>query len=108
MAELQALARTLAQHIQVLTLQVAERAAVIDGLREELARSPATRVVRCGAHLTTALAESRAASSIEPRSEDWSVNSTPMSDRTNVSVRFSRAKFSAIGNIGRRQASRVS
>lgn len=45
MAELRALARTLAQHIQVLTLQVAERDAVIDGLREELARSPATRVV---------------------------------------------------------------
>lgn len=45
MAELRAFARTLAQHIQVLTLQVAERDAVIDGLREELARSPATRVV---------------------------------------------------------------
>ncbi|MER8523640.1 hypothetical protein NKH56_30650 [Mesorhizobium sp. M1076] len=45
MAELRALARTLAQHIQVLTLQVAEHDAVIDGLREELARSPATSVV---------------------------------------------------------------
>lgn len=45
MAELRALARTLAQHIQVLMLQVAERDAVIAGLREELARSPATRVV---------------------------------------------------------------
>lgn len=45
MAELRAFARTLAQHIQMLTLQVAERDAVIDGLREELARSPATKVV---------------------------------------------------------------
>ncbi|WP_281405547.1 hypothetical protein [Mesorhizobium sp. B2-7-3] len=37
-AELRALARTLAQHIQVLTLQVAERDAAIDGLKDELAR----------------------------------------------------------------------
>ncbi|MCR5860617.1 hypothetical protein [Mesorhizobium sp. J428] len=45
MAELRALARTLAQRIQVLTLQVAERDAVIEGLREELARSGNTRVI---------------------------------------------------------------
>jgi chromosome segregation ATPase len=45
LAELRALARTLAQHIQVLTLQVAERDAVIDGLREELSRSVDARVV---------------------------------------------------------------
>jgi hypothetical protein len=45
MAELRAFARTLAQHIQVLTLQVAERDAAIDGLREELVRSGNTRVV---------------------------------------------------------------
>jgi hypothetical protein len=45
MAELRALARTLAQHIQVLTLQVAERDAVIDGLRQELARSGDTKVI---------------------------------------------------------------
>lgn len=45
MAELRALVRTLAQHIQVLTLQVAERDAVIEGLREELARSGNARVV---------------------------------------------------------------
>ena len=45
MAELRALARTLAQRIQVLTLQVAERDAVFEGLREELARSGNTRVI---------------------------------------------------------------
>jgi hypothetical protein len=44
-ADLRALARTLAQHIQVLTLQVAERDAVIDGLRQELARSGDARVI---------------------------------------------------------------
>lgn len=44
-AELRALARTLAQHIQVLTLQVAERDAVIEGLQGELARSVDARVV---------------------------------------------------------------
>ena len=44
-ADLRALARTLAQHIQVLTLQVAERDAVIDGLRQELARSGGARVI---------------------------------------------------------------
>ncbi|WOS65209.1 hypothetical protein [Sinorhizobium fredii] len=37
-AELRGLVRTLAQHIKVLTLQVAERDAVIEGLRQELAR----------------------------------------------------------------------
>lgn len=45
MADLRALARTLAQHIQVLTLQVVERDAVIEGLREELVRSGNTRVI---------------------------------------------------------------
>lgn len=44
-AELRGLVRTLAQHIQVLTLQVAERDAVIEGLRQELARSGNARVV---------------------------------------------------------------
>ncbi|MER9669537.1 hypothetical protein [Mesorhizobium sp. M0203] len=44
-ADLRALARMLAQHIQVLTLQVAERDAVIDGLQTELARSVDARVV---------------------------------------------------------------
>lgn len=44
-AELRSLVRTLAQHIQVLTLQVAERDAVIAGLQDELARSSATKVV---------------------------------------------------------------
>lgn len=44
-ADLRALARMLAQHIQVLTLQVAERDAVIDGLQAELARSVDARVV---------------------------------------------------------------
>jgi uncharacterized protein YlxW (UPF0749 family) len=44
-ADLRALARTLAQHIQVLTLQVAERDAVIDGLRQEPARSGDARVI---------------------------------------------------------------
>ncbi len=45
MAELRALARTLAQHIQVLTLQVAERDAVIEGLRQELARPGDAKVI---------------------------------------------------------------
>lgn len=45
MAELRAHARTLAQHIQVLTLQVAERDAVIEGLRQELARSGDAKVI---------------------------------------------------------------
>ncbi len=45
MAELRALTRTLAQHIQVLTLRVAERDAVIDGLQEELTRSHEARIV---------------------------------------------------------------
>lgn len=45
MAELRALTRTLAQHIQVLTLQVAERDAVIAGLQDELARSNEAKVV---------------------------------------------------------------
>jgi hypothetical protein len=44
-AELRGLVRTLAQHIQVLTLQIAERDAVIEGLRQELARSGNARVV---------------------------------------------------------------
>lgn len=44
-AELRGCARTLAQHIQVLTLQIAERDAVIEGLRQELARSGNARVV---------------------------------------------------------------
>jgi len=44
-ADLRALARTLAQHIQLLTLQVVERDAVIEGLREELVRSGNTRVI---------------------------------------------------------------
>ena len=44
-AELRSLARKLAQHIQVLTLQIAERDAVIEGLRQELARSGNARVV---------------------------------------------------------------
>lgn len=44
-AELRGLVRTLAQHIQVLTLQIAERDAVIQGLRQELARSGNARVV---------------------------------------------------------------
>lgn len=44
-ADLRTLARTLAQHIQVLTLQVAERDAIIDGLQAELARSVDARVV---------------------------------------------------------------
>lgn len=45
MAELRALTRTLAQHIQMLTLQLAERDAVIEGLRAELSRSVDARVV---------------------------------------------------------------
>lgn len=44
-AELRALVRTLAQHIQVLTLQVAERDAVIEGLRAGLARPQEARIV---------------------------------------------------------------
>jgi hypothetical protein len=45
LAELRAPAHTLAQHIQVLPLQVAEPDGVIEGLREELARSVDARVV---------------------------------------------------------------
>jgi hypothetical protein len=45
LAELRALTRTLAQHIQVLTLQVAERDEVIAGLQDELARSNEAKVV---------------------------------------------------------------
>lgn len=45
MAELRALTRTLAQHIQVLTLQVAERDEVIAGLQDELVRSNEAKVV---------------------------------------------------------------
>jgi hypothetical protein len=44
-AELRGLVRTFSQHIQVLKLQVAERDAVIEGLRQELARSGNARVV---------------------------------------------------------------
>ncbi|MEI2298770.1 hypothetical protein [Ensifer sp. MJa1] len=44
-AELRGLVRTLAQHNQVLTLQVAERDAVIEGLQQELDRSGNARVV---------------------------------------------------------------
>ena len=44
-AELPGLVRTLAQHIQVLTLQVAERDAVIEGLQQELARAGNARIV---------------------------------------------------------------
>ncbi|CCF00731.1 conserved hypothetical protein (plasmid) [Sinorhizobium fredii HH103] len=44
-AELRGLARTLAQHIQVLTLQVADRDAVIAGLQDELDRSREAKVV---------------------------------------------------------------
>lgn len=63
MAELRALTRTLAQHIQLLTLQVAERDAVIAGLQDELARSNEAKVVRWGAGREAALAESHAISS---------------------------------------------
>ena len=45
MTELRALTRTLAQHIQVLTLQVAERDEAIVGLQNELARSNEAKVV---------------------------------------------------------------
>ncbi|SRR6266851_7212664 len=45
MAELRTLTRTLAQHIQVLTLQVAERDAVIVALQDELARSHDARII---------------------------------------------------------------
>ena len=45
MTELRALTRTLAQHNQVLTLQVAERDEVIVGLQNELARSNEAKVV---------------------------------------------------------------
>ena len=45
MTELRALTRTLAQHIQVLTLQVAERDEVIVVLQNELARSNEAKVV---------------------------------------------------------------
>jgi len=45
MAELRALTRALAQHIQVRTLQVTERDAVIAGLQDELARSNEAKVV---------------------------------------------------------------
>ena len=44
MAELRTLTRTLAQHIQMLTLQVAERDAVITRLQDELAQSRETTI----------------------------------------------------------------
>jgi len=55
MAELRTLTRTLAQHIQMLTLQVADRDAVITRLQDELAQSreatiiPLRRLPRDGA-----------------------------------------------------------
>lgn len=45
MAELRALTRTLAQHIQMLTLQVAERDAVIARLQDELAQSREATII---------------------------------------------------------------
>ncbi|OKO92416.1 hypothetical protein AC629_00540 [Bradyrhizobium sp. NAS80.1] len=45
MAELRTRNRTLAQHIQILTLQVAERDAVIARLQEELAQSREANVI---------------------------------------------------------------
>lgn len=45
LAELRRLNRTLAQHIQMLTLQVAERDAVITRLRDELAQSREANVI---------------------------------------------------------------
>ncbi|MGX5831968.1 hypothetical protein [Mesorhizobium sp. 43Arga] len=45
MAELRGLVRTLVQHIPVLMLQVAERDAVIEGLRQELGLSGDAKVV---------------------------------------------------------------
>ncbi|UQR64878.1 hypothetical protein LRP30_06140 [Bradyrhizobium sp. C-145] len=45
MAELRSLSRTLAQHIQMLTLQVAERDAQITRLQDELAQSPQANVI---------------------------------------------------------------
>jgi hypothetical protein len=44
-AELRTLARTLAQHIQMLTLQVAERDAQITRLQDELAQSRAANII---------------------------------------------------------------
>jgi uncharacterized protein involved in exopolysaccharide biosynthesis len=45
MAELRALTRSLAQHIQMPTLRVAERDALIAGLQDELARSREVSVI---------------------------------------------------------------
>jgi hypothetical protein len=45
MAELRALTRSLAQHIQMLTSRVAERDALIAGLQDELARSREVSVI---------------------------------------------------------------
>ncbi len=45
LAELRRLNRTLAQHIQMLTLQVAERDAVITRLQDELAQSREANVI---------------------------------------------------------------
>ncbi|RXH42701.1 hypothetical protein [Bradyrhizobium zhanjiangense] len=45
MAELRTLTRTLAQHIQMLTLQIAERDAQIMRLQDELAQSPQANIV---------------------------------------------------------------
>jgi hypothetical protein len=45
LAELRRLNRTLAQHIQMLTLQVAERDAVITRLQDELAQSQEANVI---------------------------------------------------------------
>lgn len=45
MAELRTLTRTLAQHIQMLTLQVAERDAQITRLQDELAQSREANII---------------------------------------------------------------
>lgn len=45
MAELRTLTRTLAQHIQILTLQVAERDAAIMRLQDELAQSREANII---------------------------------------------------------------
>lgn len=45
LAELRTLTRTLAQHIQVLTLQVAERDALITRLQDELAQSREANII---------------------------------------------------------------
>ena len=45
MAELRTLTRTLAQHIQMLTLQIAERDAQMTRLQDELAQSPQVNVI---------------------------------------------------------------